>query len=62
MFHVEIGKALRRWRTWLLAAALAGVPVLIVIAVKASDGVGSKAWASCLSASAWRTNSSRAAL
>ena len=36
MFHVEIGKALRRWRTWLLAAALAGVPVLIVIAVKAS--------------------------
>ena len=36
MFRVEIGKALRRWRTWLLAAALAGVPVLIVIAVKAS--------------------------
>ena len=28
MFRVEIGKALRRWRTWLLAAALAGVPVL----------------------------------
>jgi ABC-2 type transport system permease protein len=36
MFRVEIGKAVRRWRTWLLAAALAGVPVLIVIAVKAS--------------------------
>jgi ABC-2 type transport system permease protein len=36
MFRVEIGKALRRWRTWLLAAALAGVPVLMVIAVKAS--------------------------
>ncbi len=36
MFRVEIAKALRRWRTWLLAAALAGVPVLIVIAVKAS--------------------------
>lgn len=36
MFRVEIGKALRRWRTWLLAAAIAGVPVLIVIAVKAS--------------------------
>jgi ABC-2 type transport system permease protein len=34
MFRVEIGKALRRWRTWLLAAALAGVPVLIVAAVK----------------------------
>ncbi len=36
MFRVEIAKALRRWRTWLLAAALAGVPVLIVIAVKVS--------------------------
>jgi ABC-2 type transport system permease protein len=36
MFRVEIGKAMRRWRTWLLASALAGVPVLIVIAVKAS--------------------------
>ena len=36
MFRVEIGKAVRRWRTWLLAAALAGVPVLIVIAVKLS--------------------------
>jgi ABC-2 type transport system permease protein len=36
MFRVEIGKALRRWRTWLLAAALAGVPVLIVAAVKLS--------------------------
>ena len=29
-------RRIRRWRTWLLAAALAGVPVLIVIAVKAS--------------------------
>ena len=36
MFRVEIGKAIRRWRTWLLAAALAGVPVLIVAAVKLS--------------------------
>src|SRR5512141_2414674 len=36
MFRVELGRAIRRWRTWLLAAALAGVPVLIVIAVKAS--------------------------
>ena len=36
MFRVEIGKAMRRWRTWLLAAALAGVPVLIVAAVKVS--------------------------
>lgn len=36
MFRVEIAKALRRWRTWLLAAALAGVPVLIVVAVKLS--------------------------
>jgi ABC-2 type transport system permease protein len=39
MFRVEIGKALRRWRTWLLAAALAGVPVLIVAAVKYSPPV-----------------------
>jgi len=29
-------KAARRWRTWLLAAALGGIPVLIVIAVKLS--------------------------
>ena len=36
MFRVEIGKAIRRWRTWLLAAALAGVPILIVAAVKLS--------------------------
>src|SRR2546425_5881347 len=36
MFRVEIAKAMRRWRTWLLAAALAGVPVLIVAAVKLS--------------------------
>ena len=39
MFRVEIGKAVRRWRTWLLAAALAGVPVLIVVAVKLSPPV-----------------------
>ena len=36
MFRVEIAKAMRRLRTWLLAAALAGVPVLIVAAVKLS--------------------------
>jgi len=36
MFRVELGKSVRRWRTWLLAAALAGVPVLIVVAVKLS--------------------------
>lgn len=36
MLRVELSKAVRRWRTWLLAAALAGVPVLIVIAVKLS--------------------------
>ena len=29
-------KALRRWRTWLLAAALAGIPILIVVALKLS--------------------------
>ena len=33
MIGVELLKAARRWRTWLLAAALAGVPCLIVLAV-----------------------------
>lgn len=36
MFRVELGKAVRRWRTRLLAAALMGVPVLIVVAVRLS--------------------------
>jgi ABC-2 type transport system permease protein len=36
MFRVEIAKALHRWRTWLLAAALAGVPIVIVVAIKLS--------------------------
>ncbi len=36
MFRVEWTKALRRWRTYLLAAALGGVPFLIVMAVKLS--------------------------
>ena len=36
MFRVELTKAWRRWRTYLLAAALGGIPVLIVIAVKLS--------------------------
>jgi ABC-2 type transport system permease protein len=34
MIRVELAKAVRRWRTWLLAAALAGVPCLIALAVK----------------------------
>ena len=36
MFRVELMKAWGRWRTYLLAAALGGIPVLIVIAVKLS--------------------------
>ena len=36
MFRVELSKQLRRWRTWLLAAALAGIPVLVVLAVRLS--------------------------
>jgi ABC-2 type transport system permease protein len=36
MIRVELAKAARRWRTWLLAAALAGIPCLIAVAVKAS--------------------------
>ncbi len=36
MFRVELAKARRRWRTYLIAMALGGIPVLIVIAVKLS--------------------------
>jgi ABC-2 type transport system permease protein len=36
MFRVEIAKALHRWRTWLLAAAIAGIPAVIVLALKIS--------------------------
>jgi ABC-2 type transport system permease protein len=36
MFRVELGKAVRRWRTWALAAALGGIPILIVIGVSLS--------------------------
>ena len=36
MFRVELSKQRRRWRTWLLAAALAGIPVLVVLAVRLS--------------------------
>jgi ABC-2 type transport system permease protein len=39
MYRVELGKQVRRWRTWLLAAALASVPVLVVIAVRLSPPV-----------------------
>ncbi|MPZ89310.1 MAG: ABC transporter permease subunit [Nitriliruptorales bacterium] len=33
MFRVELGKAARRWRTFVLAAVLASVPLLIVLAL-----------------------------
>ncbi|HEX9122359.1 MAG TPA: ABC transporter permease subunit [Actinomycetota bacterium] len=36
MYRVELTKAARRWRTWLVAGALGGIPALIVIAVKLS--------------------------
>lgn len=36
MYRVELAKALHRWRTWLLAAAIAGIPAVIVIATKLS--------------------------
>jgi ABC-2 type transport system permease protein len=39
MFRIEIAKALHRWRTWMLAAALGGIPVVIVIALKLSPPV-----------------------
>lgn len=31
MYRVELGRSLRRWRTWVLAALLAAVPILLVI-------------------------------
>ncbi len=36
MFRVELLKAARRWRTWLLAAAIGGIPVVIVFAIRVS--------------------------
>ncbi|HTG46150.1 MAG TPA: ABC transporter permease subunit [Actinomycetota bacterium] len=36
MYRVELAKALHRWRTWLLAAAIAGIPFVIVLAIKAN--------------------------
>jgi ABC-2 type transport system permease protein len=36
MYRVELAKAFHRWRTWLLAAAIAGIPAVIVLAIKIS--------------------------
>jgi ABC-2 type transport system permease protein len=36
MYRVELAKAFHRWRTWLLAAAIASIPAVIVIATKLS--------------------------
>ncbi len=36
MYRVELAKAARRWRTWLLAAALGAIPVVMTIALKLS--------------------------
>lgn len=43
MFRVELTKAWRRWRTYLVAVALGGIPVLIVLAVKLSPPTGADA-------------------
>jgi ABC-2 type transport system permease protein len=40
MFRVEWMKALRRWRTYLIAAALAAIPIVMVIALKLSPPTG----------------------
>jgi ABC-2 type transport system permease protein len=34
MYRVELAKAFHRWRTWLLAAAIGGIPAVIVVAIK----------------------------
>src|SRR6185436_19518744 len=36
MFRVELAKAFHRWRTYLLAAAIGGIPIVIVFALKVS--------------------------
>ena len=36
MYRVELAKAAHRWRTWLLAAALGAIPVVMTIALKLS--------------------------
>ena len=36
MYRVELAKALHRWRTWLLAAAIGSIPIVIVFALKVS--------------------------
>ena len=36
MYRVELAKAVHRWRTWLLAAALGAIPVVMTIALKLS--------------------------
>jgi ABC-2 type transport system permease protein len=38
VFRVELFKATRRWRTWLLAAALGGIPVILVISLVLAEG------------------------
>ncbi len=40
MFRVELAKAARRWRTWLLAAGGAAMPILIVVSLLLSDPPG----------------------
>src|SRR3954467_8649889 len=40
MFRVEWMKAVRRWRTYLIAAALAAIPVIMVVALKLSPPRG----------------------
>jgi ABC-2 type transport system permease protein len=34
MYRVELEKAVRRWRTWLLAAAIGGIPIVMVVALR----------------------------
>ncbi len=36
MYRVELDKAVRRWRTWLLGAALGAIPVVMTVALKLS--------------------------
>lgn len=36
MYRVELAKAVHRWRTWLLAAAVGAIPIVMTVALKLS--------------------------
>jgi ABC-2 type transport system permease protein len=43
MYRVELEKSARRWRTWLLAAAIGSIPIVMVVALRVSPPPGDAA-------------------